>query len=119
MIEKIAGQTGASIRRVCAVLGEARSSFYHAACQLSLQNQPRIIESKPATFFRCLSALEWVWQVAFGRARDLQGRCPLFPLEEGFGEPWFPISSLFQRSCTFLRLAGFGGPGGALLGALF
>jgi transposase InsO family protein len=31
MIELIAKKTGGSIRMVCAVLGEARSSFYHAA----------------------------------------------------------------------------------------
>jgi transposase InsO family protein len=31
MIELIAQQTGASIRKVCGVLGVARSSFYHAA----------------------------------------------------------------------------------------
>jgi len=31
MIEQIRQQTGGSIRQVCAVLGEARSSFYHAA----------------------------------------------------------------------------------------
>lgn len=31
MIEQIAQKTGGSIRKVCAVLGAARSSFYHAA----------------------------------------------------------------------------------------
>lgn len=31
MIQLIAVQTGASIRKVCVVLGQARSSFYHAA----------------------------------------------------------------------------------------
>jgi transposase InsO family protein len=31
MIQTIAQKTGGSIRKVCAVLGEARSSFYHAA----------------------------------------------------------------------------------------
>lgn len=31
MIQAIAQQTGASIREVCAALGEARSSFYHAS----------------------------------------------------------------------------------------
>ena len=31
MITQLAQQTGASIRRVCVVLGEPRSSFYHAA----------------------------------------------------------------------------------------
>lgn len=31
MIQSIAQQTGASLRQVCATLGEARSSYYHAA----------------------------------------------------------------------------------------
>ena len=31
------------------------------------------------------------------------GRLLLFPLEEGNGEPWFPVLSE-QRSCTFLLL---------------
>lgn len=31
MIERLALETGASVRKVCAVLGMARSSFYHAA----------------------------------------------------------------------------------------
>lgn len=31
MIEQIVQRTGGSVRRVCAVLGQARSSFYHAA----------------------------------------------------------------------------------------
>ena len=31
MIQLIAQKTGASIRKVCVALGEARSSFYHAA----------------------------------------------------------------------------------------
>lgn len=31
MIERIAQKTGASVRKICAVLGLARSSFYHAA----------------------------------------------------------------------------------------
>ena len=31
MIQLIAQKTGGSVREVCAVLGEARSSFYHAA----------------------------------------------------------------------------------------
>jgi hypothetical protein len=31
MIELIARKTGGSIRKVCAALGEPRSSFYHAS----------------------------------------------------------------------------------------
>jgi len=31
MIQAIAEKTGGSIRKVCVVLGEARSSFYHAS----------------------------------------------------------------------------------------
>ena len=30
MIQLVARKTGASVRKVCEVLGEARSSFYHA-----------------------------------------------------------------------------------------
>ena len=37
MIQFVAQKTGASIRKVCAVLGEARSSFYHAAAPTALQ----------------------------------------------------------------------------------
>ncbi len=37
MIELIAKKTGGSIRKVCAVLGEARSSFYHAATPTATQ----------------------------------------------------------------------------------
>ena len=37
MIELIALKTGGSIRKVCAVLGEARSSFYHAATPTATQ----------------------------------------------------------------------------------
>jgi transposase InsO family protein len=37
MIALITDQTGASIRKVCAVLGEARSSFYHAATRTATQ----------------------------------------------------------------------------------
>lgn len=37
MIEQIASQTGGSIRAVCAALGEARSSFYHAAAPTATQ----------------------------------------------------------------------------------
>lgn len=37
MIEEIAQKTGGSIRKVCEVLGEARSSFYHAATSTATQ----------------------------------------------------------------------------------
>jgi len=37
MIELVAQKTGGSIRMVCAVLGEARSSFYHAATPTATQ----------------------------------------------------------------------------------
>jgi hypothetical protein len=37
MIELLAGKTGASVRKVCAVLSESRSSFYHAASPTKTQ----------------------------------------------------------------------------------
>ncbi len=37
MIQQIAQQTGGSIRAVCGALGEARSSFYHAAVPTATQ----------------------------------------------------------------------------------
>lgn len=37
MIQIVAQKTGGSIRKVCAVLGEARSSFYHAAAPTARQ----------------------------------------------------------------------------------
>jgi transposase InsO family protein len=37
MIQVIAQKTGGSIRKVCAVLGEARSSFYHASAPTATQ----------------------------------------------------------------------------------
>ncbi|MEA3208296.1 MAG: putative transposase [Chthoniobacter sp.] len=37
MIQLIALKTGGSIRKVCAVLGEARSSFYHACAPTAIQ----------------------------------------------------------------------------------
>jgi putative transposase len=49
MIELVAQKTGASIRQVCAVLGLARSSFYHAATPTKTQQadttQGELIES--------------------------------------------------------------------------
>jgi putative transposase len=37
MIQLVAQKTGGSVRKVCAVLGEARSSFYHAATPTATQ----------------------------------------------------------------------------------
>lgn len=37
MIELLAGKTGASVRKVCEVLGESRSSFYHCATPTKTQ----------------------------------------------------------------------------------
>lgn len=37
MIQIVAQKTGGSVRKVCAVLGEARSSFYHAATPTTTQ----------------------------------------------------------------------------------
>jgi transposase InsO family protein len=37
MIHLLAGKTGASVRKVCAVLGESRSSFYHACSPTKTQ----------------------------------------------------------------------------------
>ena len=37
MIQQIAPKTGGSIRTVCVALGEARSSFYHAAVPTATQ----------------------------------------------------------------------------------
>lgn len=41
----------------------------------------------------------------------------MFPLEEGVGEPWFPVL-LGQRSCTF-GLFGLGGLASVLFGGTF
>lgn len=49
MIQQITQQTGGSVRKVCAVLGEARSSFYHAAAptpsQLADERMGELIEA--------------------------------------------------------------------------
>ncbi len=37
MIQLVARKTGASVRKVCEVLGEARSSFYHAGTPTETQ----------------------------------------------------------------------------------
>ncbi len=41
MIQTIAQQTHASVRKVCAVLGTARSSFYHVAAPTHRQITPK------------------------------------------------------------------------------
>jgi transposase InsO family protein len=52
MIELIARKTGGSIRKVCAVLGEARSSFYHASAPTATQVADRKIGDLIETVFR-------------------------------------------------------------------
>ena len=52
MIELIALKTGGSIRKVCAVLGEARSSFYHAATPTATQVAEASIGDLIETVFR-------------------------------------------------------------------
>ena len=52
MIELIALKTGGSIRKVCAVLGEARSSFYHAAKPTATQVADASIGDLIETVFR-------------------------------------------------------------------
>jgi len=52
MIELIALKTGGSIRKVCAVLGEARSSFYHAATPTATQVADVSIGDLIETVFR-------------------------------------------------------------------
>lgn len=52
MIELIALKTGGSIRKVCAVLGEARSSFYHAATPTATQVADASIGDLIETVFR-------------------------------------------------------------------
>jgi putative transposase len=51
MIEFIAQQTGASLRQVCAVLGFARSSFYHAATPTKTQRADSTLGDLLATLF--------------------------------------------------------------------
>jgi putative transposase len=52
MIELIALKTGGSIRKVCAVLGEARSSFYHASAPTATQVADLSIGDLIETVFR-------------------------------------------------------------------
>ena len=52
MIELIALKTGGSIRKVCAVLGEARSSFYHAATPTATQGADVRLGDLIETVFR-------------------------------------------------------------------
>lgn len=52
MIEHIAQQTGGSVRRVCAVLNEPRSSFYHALVPTATQVDDARIGDLLETIFR-------------------------------------------------------------------
>jgi transposase InsO family protein len=52
MIQRLAQQTGSSIRKVCAVLGEARSSFYHAAVPSPRQSADVQIGDRLETVFK-------------------------------------------------------------------
>jgi len=52
MIEHIAQQTGGSVRRVCAVLNEPRSSFYHASVPTATQVNDARIGDLLETIFR-------------------------------------------------------------------
>ena len=53
MIQLLVQETGGSIRKVCSVLGEARSSFYHAAAPTSIQvSDTRIGDLIEAVFRR-------------------------------------------------------------------
>ena len=52
MIQTIAQQTGASIREVCAALGEARSSFYHAAAPTPTQAADASLGDQIETVFK-------------------------------------------------------------------
>src|ERR1700712_1946243 len=52
MIQTIAQQTGGSIRQVCAVLGEARSSFYHASSPTPTQVADRAVGDLLEAVFR-------------------------------------------------------------------
>jgi putative transposase len=52
MIEGVAQQTGSSVRKVCKVLGEARSSFYHAATPTARQVADTSLGDLIETVFR-------------------------------------------------------------------
>ena len=52
MIQLIAQKTGGSVRQVCAVLGTARSSFYHAATPTATQVADRALGDLLETLFR-------------------------------------------------------------------
>ena len=52
MIERVAQQTGSSLRKVCAVLGESRSSFYHAATPTATQVADASLGDLIETVFR-------------------------------------------------------------------
>ena len=52
MIQLVAQKTGGSVRKVCAVLGEARSSFYHAATPTTTQVADSSLGELIETVFR-------------------------------------------------------------------
>ena len=52
MIQLVAQKTGGSIRQVCAVLGAARSSFYHAATPTATQVADASLGALIETVFR-------------------------------------------------------------------
>jgi len=52
MIELLAGETGASVRKVCAVLSESRSSFYHTATATKTQIADKQMGELIETVFR-------------------------------------------------------------------
>jgi hypothetical protein len=66
----------------------------HDKCHRSLQNVPPAVESKCTTPGRWFLSLGGLLLARTGRG-VFEGGCKgsmprLFPLEEGFGEPWFP-----------------------------
>ena len=52
MIQLVAQKSGGSIRKVCAVLGQARSSFYHAATPTATQVAEGALGDLIAALFR-------------------------------------------------------------------
>ncbi len=82
MIELVAQKTGGSIRMVCAVLGEARSSFYHAATPTATQvADVEIGNLKPAS-----DAIGGATATAVSPRNTLIAACSV--LRPGSGESW-------------------------------
>jgi len=52
MIARLAQQTGGSVHKICAVLGEPRSSFYHAATPTATQGADADLGARIETLFR-------------------------------------------------------------------